>query len=256
MLSFDHLEEIRKHELSLILPHIPSGERIIEIGAGLGWQAKALKDLGFDITAIDIQDNRNKDKHVSDILEYDGRTIPFPDSSFGGVYSSNTLEHIPNLHEFLIETRRILTTGGIAIHILPSAVWRIFTNLSHYLFILQAMFNMLFPHVPGGNQQSTYRVLHDALSKMPLSSMLRRSAFPLRHGETGNFLTETYYFSRFRWNKIFRESGWVIERHLFNRLFYTGYGVLDSHLSIQARNILSYILGSSCHIYVLRKAGN
>jgi hypothetical protein len=75
---------------------------------------------------------------------------------------------------------------------------------------------------------------------------------PSRHGEDGNSLTEIYYFSRFRWIKLFREKGFALKACYPNQLFYTGYSVFDESLSISTRHQLSRILGSACLIYVLQ----
>ncbi len=59
MLSSGHLEDLRRYELHLILPLIPKRERILEIGAGSGWQAKLLAEHGHEIEALDISNNKH-----------------------------------------------------------------------------------------------------------------------------------------------------------------------------------------------------
>ena len=86
-----------------------------------------------------------------------------------------------------------------------------------------------------------------------IGKLLRRALIPPRHGELGNTITEIYYFSRWRWNKTFAAAGWMIERRDSNRLFYTGHGLTGRWLGIGRRGRLHGVLGSSCHLYVLRK---
>jgi SAM-dependent methyltransferase len=47
-----------------------------------------------------------------EFLVADGHTLPFPDSSFGGVYLAGVLEHVSNPRLVLNETYRVLRTGG------------------------------------------------------------------------------------------------------------------------------------------------
>ena len=67
------------------------------------------------------------------IKDYDGRTIPLPDASVDVVFSSNVLEHVPDLSRMHAEIRRVLAPGGICIHVVPTHTWRLWTTLTSYL---------------------------------------------------------------------------------------------------------------------------
>jgi len=86
------------------------------------------------------------------------------------------------------------------------------------------------------------------------NNLIIKAILPLRHGETGNAVSEIYLFSGPKWRAIFESTGWQIQRHLANNLFYTGNAIFGSMIPIQLRKHLSYILGSVCHIFVLMKA--
>ena len=53
---------------------------------------------------------------------YDGKIIPFPDSSFDHVFSSEVFEHVENLDEILSELHRVLKPGGKILITVPF-VW-------------------------------------------------------------------------------------------------------------------------------------
>lgn len=149
-------------------------------------------------------------------MKYDGKRIPFRDNAFDLVFSSNVLEHIPHIVAFQAEIRRVLKKEGCVIHILPSGSWRAWTNVSH---------------------------------------VLRRWKWPRPHGEhAANAVSEIVYFSRHYWANLFQKTGWHIVAYRTNKLFYTGQSIFDRRLSIAGRRRLSTVLGSSCHIYVLRPA--
>ena len=68
----------------------PPGARILDIGCGLGREAFALYDLGFEVLGIDIskevisrvkQLSADKEYKIS-FSEYDGEHLDFPDNSF------------------------------------------------------------------------------------------------------------------------------------------------------------------------------
>jgi len=143
--------------------------------------------------------------------------IPFEDHAFDIVFSSNVLEHIPHVVEFQKEIQRVLKPDGIAIHVLPSSSWRVWSNMTE---------------------------------------MLKNWRLPLVHGEhAGNSFIEIYYFSRWSWSRLFCNTGWIIENLKPIGLFYTGSSIMDSRLSIKTRRQLSRVMGSACNIFVLKKSG-
>ena len=104
-----------------------------------------LASEGFVVEAIDLEQNPYAKNLVYNVISYDGKNIPFPDEYFDVVFSSNVLEHIAHIDQFLLEIKRVLKSNGIAIHILPTGSWRFWTNLSHYLYIIKAILLMVYP---------------------------------------------------------------------------------------------------------------
>ena len=184
------------------------------------------------------------------IIRYDGVTIPFADGSFDVVYSSNVLEHIPHVEIFQREILRVLKPHGRMIHTVPTSSWRVATSLTHYVWLVQEVFRLLTgPSQRSAESGSSYRPVG---RKSRLSRL--RALLPSRHGESGNWLTEIYYFSRLRWERMFRQSGLRLEVSKPLRLFYTGYCVADARISLAVRGRLSRWLGSACRVFVLRRS--
>ena len=105
----------------------------------------------------------------------------------------------------------------------------------------------------GEKEDSAYAYVHDKYEKLSLSKKLRKALFPSRHGERGNAISEIYYFSKLEWTKIFKAGNWNIIRYEPNGLIYTGHVIFGKVLPLSTRNMLSRILGSSCHIFLLKK---
>lgn len=118
------LKQIREYELGQVVSLMPQGSSVLEIGAGAGWQTKMLADKVFKVKAIDLEHSNYAEQRVWPVQNYDGVHIPFADNSFDFVFSSNVLEHIPHIEDFQIEIQRVLKSGGVAIHVLPTATWR------------------------------------------------------------------------------------------------------------------------------------
>ena len=214
--TLNHLKAIREYELGLELDMLPPTGKLLEIGAGTGWQANILQDKGYDVSAIDIPESNYAQDCVRQITRYDGRQIPYEDDTFDIIFSSNVLEHIPHLREFQNEIHRVLKPDGCVLHILPSGSWRFWASITH---------------------------------------LLRQWTIPKPHGEhAGNALAEMCYFSKRWWINLFHETGWIVAVQTKNSLFYSGYSIMDSRISIPMRKKMSRFLGSSCNIFLLRHA--
>lgn len=245
-MNLQHLRELREHELQQVVSLLPPGSSVLEIGAGAGWQAKALADLGFDVQAIDVAESTYAEHQIWPVQIYDGHRIPFPDRWFDVVFSSNVLEHVPHVEAFQAEIRRVLKPGGIAIHVVPSGSWRFWTSLSHYADLLR--------NLKGDWEGSCDASLHERARW--LARRIRESLLPPRHGERGNVVTEIFFFSRWFWVPFFRRAGWRVVARKSNGLLYTGYQIFALRLSVHARRLLSYLGGSACTIYVLQKGSS
>ena len=252
----EYLKLIRLYELERVLKIIAKEKgkgdkiKILEIGAGAGWQTKKMFECGYSIEAIDIAESNYLEQRVWEVKNYDGRNIPFTDYSFDVVFSSSVLEHIVNLQEFQKEIKRVLKDDGIAIHIVPGTAWRFWTNISHYPFLIKEISKLVLKRFyirPYCNSNAEN-------IKRTTKELFLMAVFPRRHGERGNSLSELYYFSKKNWEKLFEKTGWDIRKTYKNELFYTGYMIMGGIFSIASRKYLTYLTGSVCHVFILRKA--
>jgi SAM-dependent methyltransferase len=181
---------------------------------------------------------------------YDGRRIPLPDSSVDVVFSSHVLEHVDALPALFAEMRRVMTRDAVAIHILPSSRWRIWTSLAHYPFVLKSLVfgtprDSLVNVVSVRDAADRFGVLH-AISKAIVHPFVA-------HGSRRNAPAEVWAFGKKRWVLEFVRNGFELVSASPTHLFYTGYGVFPK-LSLARRRSVSSLLGSASHAFVLRKS--
>lgn len=249
----DHRRQIRLAELEQVISILPRGARVLEIGAGAGWQARTLAERGFDVVAIEIESSNYNSLREWDIQTYDGMHIPLQSKSVDVVFSSNVLEHIPHIADFQKEIQRVLRSGGISIHVMPTSTWRIYTSVGFYFHrAIQILRGILGKSSSAVENQVPKEAPIQRRGTVSISARLRRLFFPPTHGVRGNFVTEALYFSEFFWEPLFVKTDWDVREIKGNGLLYTGFRIFGPKISLHTRQRLSRFLGSSCKIYVLR----
>lgn len=253
MFNTEFLAVLRGYELEEFAQVLPAGARVLELGGGTGQQARMLSERGFDIVSIDVEGSEYENERVFDVQQYDGKTLPFEDDAFDVVLSSNVLEHIEDLAGMHAEMIRVLRPGGLGIHAMPTHAWRFWTSVAHYVDLLERLVRA----VPGLLPRSLNpkRLLLTPLRGLRhMAGMLYSGAIPVRHGERGNVISEIGYFHPAWWRREFCSNGWQVVSDRPMGLFYTGYMVLGARLGLDARVRLRRVLGSACHLFLLRPA--
>lgn len=90
---------------SQIQPYMGSGVSILDVGAGAGDVALAMKRAGNTVTALDIVD-KSCTPEIKPVL-YDGHTMPFADDSFDLATLITTLHHTPDPDHVVAEAARV-----------------------------------------------------------------------------------------------------------------------------------------------------
>lgn len=102
-----------------------SNTQILNIGCGTGGTVPLLEQYG-EVVNVDVSKEAIKyceDKGVKNIHLYNGRNLPFSDSSFDIGVALDVLEHIKDDDEALMEWWRVLKPGGVLVMTVPAYQW-------------------------------------------------------------------------------------------------------------------------------------
>ncbi len=112
--------ELQPHILEIISRIDWRGKRVLEIGSGVGTDARNIIGRGGVYTGINV--DRGSTEATSQALrvfslagaalQCDATSLDFPDSTFDVVYSFGVLHHIPEVEKAVAEIRRVLKPGG------------------------------------------------------------------------------------------------------------------------------------------------
>lgn len=250
--ELDVLHQIRAFEYARVVRAFPPGAKVLELGGGTGYQAALLARDGYEVVSVDVPGSCYEGRQVFPVLAFDGRNLPFADASFDLVYSSNVLEHVMDLSALLAETRRVLKPGGCCLHVLPTASWRLWTNLTHYGPFARELAARLRACLPAGASRAAWK----GARRHWLGALryCRQNALAPRHGEFGTSLSELRTFGQRAWLSRFREEGFLVDWSEPLGLFYSGHLLCADRLGIERRVRLAGVLGSSCRLYKIRPA--
>jgi ubiquinone/menaquinone biosynthesis C-methylase UbiE len=114
------------------------GEKILEIGVGVGTDTLEYGKGGAEVTGIDLTENAInitserfiKNGLAGTFLVSDVENLPFENNTFDLVFCFGVLHHTPNIDKSLYEIQRVLKPSGKAIIMLYANGWK------HYIIRL------------------------------------------------------------------------------------------------------------------------
>lgn len=260
-----HLHGLRRRELEQAFSGVPPGafERALELGAGDGFQSVLLLRYVRMLISTDL--NAERLRALTSAANYvicDAEMVEstFRDGSFDLVFSSNLLEHLPDLARALEGMRRVLRDDGVAVHVMPNRFWKLcqlcLYNPNRAVWLAERVLSSdrrrdaleviarRFGCGPsrGGGRVNNNLKLRSAWRRLPL--------LPEPHGVAEAHLEEFLRFGRNAWIRAFEAAGFRIVRVMGGPVA-SGYGFGLDHV----RALLERIGFSSEYIYVVAKAG-
>jgi SAM-dependent methyltransferase len=132
------------HVHETILSMIQPGRgKAVDIGAGFGLLSKSVADMGYDVTACELDPVRLR--HIRllglkcEAVDLDKR-FPFKNASFDLATCSDVIEHLISPYSFLSEVGRIVKKGGAVIISTPNILgW-----YSRLKFLSTGLYNNYF----------------------------------------------------------------------------------------------------------------
>ena len=100
---------------------VAAGRTVLDVGGGPGYFADAFADTWYIGLEPNVSEMSAAGLTGYGAVRGDGTALPFRDSSFDVVYSSNVAEHIPNWQAMGEEMLRVTKPGGLTI--LSYTVW-------------------------------------------------------------------------------------------------------------------------------------
>ncbi|MCB9802535.1 methyltransferase domain-containing protein [Candidatus Nomurabacteria bacterium] len=256
----DYLHQIRKKEIDIIFSYFKKDffNHGLEIGAGDGYQTQFLftkcksfisSDLNFE--RIKKENKKNDVKYIK--LDADKMSDYFPADKFDFIFSSNVLEHLSNVDNFLKENYRILSDDGISVHIVPNRFMKFFYLLFFYLHIFSLSVDRFFGLFSGkkifrGSGINLENNINSVKIKEKKLGKIKKLFLPQIHGNYHSHVEEWRSWGLKKWRNKFLAAGFIVEKEMKGPIF-SGYGFGFNVL----RAIFEKLGVSSEYIYVLRK---
>lgn len=251
-------DQLRLSELGLVMrvmsKLVAPGVSVLEIGAGTGAQSRMLSEGGYSVSAVDLPGSTYATERVHSIVDYDGVNLPFSDSSFDIVFSSNVMEHVEQFDQLQDDISRVLKSDGVCLHVIPNSFWVVFTFFGYWITIPREVWRLFRKRTARRKEKegeiAEVRTKRHRTGRSAIGSRL----FPSAHGVMSKYmLPELWLFSKRNWLKRFSSTGWVVKETGRVGLFYTGHEIFGPRISFRAREWLSLILRGSCTYYVLER---
>lgn len=171
--------------------------------------------------------------------------------SFDLIFSSSLIEHLFDKGKFLQDTRKILSSNGHAIHIVPSRMFKVTHLLLFYLNLFLLIIDRLIgifqkkPIFRGAANNFENNINSNKTNKI---NKWRRLLLPRIHGNYKTHIEEWRSWSKNSWQKLFKDNGYLVVNYIKGPAF-SGYGFGWNHL----REALERFGWASEHIFILKK---
>jgi SAM-dependent methyltransferase len=160
---------------------------VLDVGCGVGMYVRALRQFTPYVFGVEIEGERARE-----VLTYGGaaqspgEALPFADSTFDLVLSHEVIEHVADDRTSVVETVRVLKTGGRLALFCPNRLypfethghyWRgqyHFGNTPFINYLPDRLRNRLAPHV----RAYTVRDLRSLFAGLPVQIVMHTQIYP------------------------------------------------------------------------------
>lgn len=153
---------VHEEAAALVKQYFPAGARVLDVGAGAGAFSQRLTDLGYSVTALDVDPAKWIPQDIPFLrLDIDKGIAASVGSTYDSVCCLEVIEHVENPWNLLREIYSVTRPGGIALLSTPNVT----SFLSRALFFLTGKFHqfnegdLTYGHI---NPVSAFELQHAA----------------------------------------------------------------------------------------------
>ena len=181
--------ECLRGELARQFPGRPAADlHVLEVGTGPGFFAILLRELGCDVTAVDLapamlreaKENAGRLADSIRFMEMNAEALTFADGSFDAVISRNLTWNLPHPDRAYAEWARVLRSGGLLLNFDANWYAYLFDEAAQAAYdrdrVNSAERGIWDQNV--GDVGEAFDVMEDIARRVPLSSV-RRPAWDL-----------------------------------------------------------------------------
>lgn len=122
-----------------LLAHLAAGDRVLDLGCGVGDFTALLVEHGYAAVGCDVSEEalrRARARFPGAEFAQSGEELPLADASFDVVWAGEVLEHVQDCLGLLAEVQRVLRSGGRLLLTTPDhgAMRRLRAGLSRRAF--------------------------------------------------------------------------------------------------------------------------
>ena len=158
----------------------PESLRVLEVGTGPGFFAILLRELGYDVTAIDLtpamleEAKKNAGELAGRIqwMEMNAEALSFADESFDMVVSRNLTWNLPHPEKAYAEWARVLKPGGLLLNFDANWYAYLFDDEAQAAYDRDRA-NSAEQGVWDQNVGENFDVMEDIARRVPLSNIHR-----------------------------------------------------------------------------------
>lgn len=199
-----------------------SGEKVLEVGVGIGTDLTQYAKNGAEVYGIDLgQDQVDLTKlnfelrglQYSELRQASAEELPFEDNSFDLVYSFGVLHHTPDTEKAISEVKRVLNEDGQAIIMLYARGWK------HYLKRCLIHGLLLGKYFKYGSWQAVYNDVSEVNGGSPKTGVYTKNEIRKLFSEFGEVEIEKRRLGEFIDYKPYRSRRFpFFVRNILNML--------------------------------------
>ena len=178
-----------ERRLGLIRRYVSlEGERILDIGCGIGTFVRRLNQFSADVYGVDVDSERVRQgaAHLPNLSLAVGEHLPFANETFGVILLHEVIEHVQDDVATLREATRVLRLGGHICIFCPNRFYPfethgiywgqkyLFGNMPLVNWLPNPLRNRLVPHARAYTSAGLQRLYRD----LPLKSVAATVIYP------------------------------------------------------------------------------